>query len=210
MKTIDSQALDALKKALGLAGAGSPVTELTDGIVDQVIDVAPIIRRSRTQAQTTGLYTGMLRNVHAGADSQTSVLTPYNGTTTARAPYPAPMPRDFEVWLLTAVVTQLSGGGTLSGALRVNCPASVMGLTTTGAAVISSANVAFWNTVVVEATTFGTKSGTTTPLQKIGMRLPRSATTQLVFGSTSSEAATFDCFITLGVFPIALGQDVVV
>jgi len=210
MKKIDSQMLESLNKALGLSGAGSPVTELADGVVDQVVDVLPIVRRGRTQAQTGGIYTGMLRNVHAGADSKTSVLTPFNATTTARAPYPAPMPADFDVWLLTAAVTQLSGGGTLSGALRVNCPAGIMGLTTTGAAVASVQNVAFWNTVVVEATTFGTKSGTTTPLQNIGVRLPRDPVTQIVFGSTSSEAATFDCFITVGVFPVGLGQDVIV
>lgn len=210
MKKIDSQALDSLVRALGLSGPGSPITELTDGIVDQVIDVKDIIRRSRTQAQTAGIYTGMLRNAHTGATSLTATLAPFNATTTARAPYPAPMPADFDVWLLTAAVTQLSGGGTLSGALRVNCTARIMGLTTTGAAVASVQNVAFWNTVVVEATTFGTKSGTTTPLQNIGMRLPRDPLTQIVFGSTSSATATFDCFITLGVFPVGLGQDVIV
>lgn len=210
MKKIDAQTLEGLNKALGLSGPGSPVTELTDGVLDQVIDVGAIVRRGRTQGQTTGLYTAMLRNVHTAADSRTATLTPYNGTTTARPPYPAPMPRDFEVWLLTAVVTQLSGSGTLTAALRVNFPANVMGLSTTGAGIISSHNVAFWDTVVNEGITFAVASAKDETVEKIGMRLPRAALTQLVFASTSSAIATFDCFLTLGVFPVALGQDVIV
>ena len=207
MKTIDSQALDVLKKALGLQGPGAPVTELTDGIVDQVIDIGPIVRRSRTQAQTGGLYTGMLRNVHSGATSLTSSLSPFNAGTNALAPFPSPMPRGFDVWLLTAVVTQLSGSGTLSAALRVDYPGGLMGLSTVSLPSGTAQNVAFWNTVVVESATFGTKSGTTTPMQEIGLRLIRAPTTAIVFASTSSATATFDCFVTVGVFPTALGQD---
>ena len=210
MKKIDSQALDILNKALDLRGPGSPATELTDGIVDQVLSVNEIIRRSRTQARTAGIYTGMLRNVHAAADSRTATLTPFNATTTARAPYPAPMPADFDVWLLSAAVTQLSGTGTLSAALRVNCPASIMGLTTTGAAVVSVQNVALWDALLVEGTTFGFPTANDEPMKKIGLRLPRAPLTQIIFASTSSATATFDCFITLGVFPVALGQDVIV
>ena len=56
MKKIDSQALDVLQKALGLSGPGSPITELTDGVVDQVLEVGGVIRRSRTQAGTEGIH----------------------------------------------------------------------------------------------------------------------------------------------------------
>jgi len=210
MQKIDSQALDVLKEALGLSGVGAPVTELTDGIVDQVLEVGPIIRRSRTLAATTGLFTAMMRNIHVGADSRTTELNPYNATTTARPPYPSPMPRGFEVWLLNAVINQSAGAGTLQGALRVNCPATVMGMSSTGGSVATVQNLAFWDAVIVEATTFGIRAAQAQPMQRIGMRLPRSAATQLVFATTSSAAATFECFLTLGVFPIALGQDVVV
>jgi len=210
MKKIDSQALEVLKEALGLSGAASPVTELTDGIVDQVLWVNDIIRRSRTQAQTGGLYTGILKNTHAAADSRVSALLPYNATIAAIPPYPTPMPRGFDVWILSAAVTQASGTGTLQAALLLECPASVMGLSSTTGAFQSNQNLAFWDTVIVENTTFGIASGITEPTRKIGLRIPRAPTTALRFASTSSAAAVFDCFITLGVFPTALGQDVLV
>ena len=209
MKKIDSQALDVLQKALGLSGPGSPQTDLADGVVDQVLEVGPIIRRSRTQAQTSGIYTALIRNVHSAANSITGTIAPYQAGALARAPYPSPMPAGFDVWLLFAAVTQLSGTGTLSAALRVNCPARIMGITAVGAQ-ISVQNVSFWDTIVTESTTFAVQSGTTHPGKKIGMRLPRDAATQIIFGTTSSALATFDCFMTLGVFPVALGQDVIV
>lgn len=211
MKKIDSQALGILNKAFGLFGRGSPATELTDGIVDQVVDVAPIVRRSRTQARSEGLYTALLRNVHSGAQSRTAVLSPFNASAaTVVAPYPSPFPEAFDLWLLSTFVQQLSGTGTFSGALRVTVPPSKMGLQTIGAPATASMQVAFWDTVVTENTTFAVKSGQTEPMQKIGMRVPRTPTTTLTFASTSSATATFDCFCILGVFPVGLGQDVVV
>lgn len=210
MKKIDSQALDVLNKALDLRGPGSPATELSDGIVDQMIEIGPIVRRSRTQASTEGIYTGMLRNVHAAADSRAIGLFPFNGGSAAIAPYPAPMPAGFDVWLLSAVVLQASGTGTLSGALRVSYPGRMMGLSTSGGAVGATVNVAFWDTIIDEGTLFAIKSAQTQPVQNIGLRLPRDTATQLIFASTSSAVATFECFIMLGVFPVALGQDVIV
>ena len=209
MKKLTSQTLEILSKALGISGPMSPVTELADATVDQVLDISPIVRRSRTQAKSGGIYTAILRNVHTDAESLTSTIIPYNAGALARPPYPSVMPAGFDVWLLFAAVTQLSGGGTLSAALRVNCPASVMGISAVGSQPTVQ-NVGFWDTVVAEATTFGVQSGTTHPGKKIGMRLPRDNATTIVFGSTSSLTATFDCFVTLGVFPVALGQDVLI
>jgi len=211
MKKIDSQALDVLQKALGLSGPGSPVTELTDGVVDQVLDVTPIVRRSRTQGQTSGLYTGLLRNAHAAAESKSSLLQPYVAVPgTSLAPYPSVMPAGFDVWVLSAAVTQLSGTGTISAALRVTVPGSVMGISSAAGAAISNYTLAFWDKVIVEGSTFGVTSGDVSPWVRLGFRLPRSGTTQLIFASTSSAIATFDCFVMLGVFPVALGQDVLV
>lgn len=210
MKKIESQALDVLTKALGLSGAGSPVTELSDGVVDQVLDVASIVRRSRTQGKTTGIYTALLRNIHAGAESKSSLLKPYAPSSgTPRAPYPNPMPAGFDVWLLTAAVTQLSGSGTLSAQLRLDIPPTQMGISITGTSVEARMTVANWDAVIAENTTFGVASAVDKPLWRIGTRIPRSADTDIVFASTSSAIATFDCFMTIGVFPVGLGQDIV-
>lgn len=210
MKKINSQMLESLNKALGLSGRGSQATELTDGIVDQVIDVLPVVRRSRTFAQTDGIFYALLRNVHAAADSRAVSLFPYAPTTTALPPYPAPMPRDFDVWLLSSAIRQSAGAGTLSGSLRISAPAELMGLSTLGTPIGSTTNVAFWDTLVTEGVTFGILAAEPKPVQKIGLRLPRATTTELIFASTSSAATTFDCICMLGVFPVGLGQDVLV
>jgi len=212
MKKIDSDALGVLNKALGLTGAGSQITELTDGVVDQALDVVPAIRRGRTQSATEGIYTARLENAHTGATSLSNPINPFALTgTQAIAPYPSPMPDRFDLWLLAASVRQTSGSGTLSAALHVNYPAHVMGITTIGAVgVIASMTLAFWDAVAVENITFGLLNGARGPLARIGHRLPRSITTQIVFATTSSATATFQLLLTLGVFPVSLGQDVLV
>ena len=141
MKKLDSDALGTLNKSLGLSGAGSPITELADGIVDQALDVGPSVRRGRTQAATEGIYIAELVNVHAAADSRTATLVPFLPTTTAIAPYPSPMDTRFDVWLLAASVIRSAGASTLSGCLFMNSPAIVMGLSTTGASVSAIAAV---------------------------------------------------------------------
>lgn len=210
MKKIDSQALDVLNKALDMRGPGSPVTELADAIVDQVLSVNEIVRRSRTQAGTEGIYTALLRNIHTGGTSLTISVLPFNPGARGLAPYPSPMPAGFDVWLLSAAVTQLSGSGTISANLRVQVPPRVMGLSTTAAGVTLAQSVGIWNTIVAEGITVAFKSGQTEPVQNIGMRLPRDPLTEIIFSSTSSATATFDCFCMIGVFPVGLGQDVVV
>ena len=210
-KKVDSDALGILNKSLGLTGAGSPITELADGIIDQIVDVVPAARRGLTQAATEGIYVAKLRNVHAAGDSRTATLVPFQPAAgTALPPYPSPMPARFDVWLLTATVTQVSGTGTLSGALFLNTPAQIVGLANDGAAGIFSHPLAFWDAVTTENVEFGLLNGARGPLAKIGLRLPRAITTQLIFASTSSATATFDCLAVLGVFPVALGQDVLV
>lgn len=209
MKKIDSDALGSLNKALGLSGAGSSMTELADGVVDQALDVVPAIRRGRTQAATEGWYVSRMVNVHAVANSLTSVVNLFAPGGQAIPPFPAPMPDRFDLWLLAASVVQTAGAGTISAALFLNTPAIVVGLSTTGTASIISHCLAHWDTIVDENVLFAQlqQGGT---MQRIGLRIPRSITTQLVFATTSSEAATFQLATILGVFPIALGQDVLV
>jgi len=213
MKIIDSDALGILSKALGLTGRGAQVTELTDGIVEQNLDVTPIIRRGRTVAGSEGIFVGVWRNTHAGADSQTSVLSPYAlATTQTRAPFETPVRPQFDLWVLDATIIQISGSGTLSGALNMLLPTTMVGLTTTGAGPATTWPIAFWDAVVTEDVEFGLLAGSGVPLAKIGLRLPRGPTNnvQLQFASTSSAAAVFDLQVLFGMFPVSLGQDCVV
>lgn len=211
MKKVDSQALGILTKSLGLSGAGAPVTELTDGVVDQAIDIAPIVRRSRTQAATEGIYIARLVNAHTDAQSLTTSLAPFNPTTTALPPYPLRVSKEFDIWMLSASLRQTSGGGTLSAALFMSTLASHVGMSTTGGAgSITQHAIAFWDALLTENQEFGLLAGSGLPFVKIGLRMPRSLSTAIVFASTSSLTATFELAVVLGVFPVALGQDVIV
>ncbi len=216
MKTVDSQALGIVTRALGMTGAGAPLTEFLDGELLQTLDVGQLVRRGRTLAGSSGIFMGAMRNNHAGADSQSSVISPYNVPTGAIAPYPAVMPRGFDIWLLAAQAEQISGTGTFSGALFVTMRGQQgFGIDQAGAAVVrdSVMLLAFWDSVVTEAREFGLLGGQF-PFQAINLRLPRSTAaapgTELTWATTSSAAAVFDVQLVLGVFPISLGQDATV
>lgn len=211
VKKIDSQALGVLNKSLGLSGAGSPSTELTDGIVDQVLSVGEVVRRSRTQAGSEGLYSAILQNVHTDAEVLTVQINPYNIGTGVIPPWPDPMPAGFDIWLMGASVRRVSGASTLTGALFYQWPSANQGwgVDDSGVAVVESAPMGLihWDSLVTLNTTSGRLQGSRGLWQSVGMRLPRGSNGSLRFVSSSSVTATFDCQIILGVFPAALGQD---
>jgi len=212
MKKIDSQALGILTKSLGLTGAGSPITELMDGVVDQVLDIGPCVRRGRTQAGTEGIYSVALRCAHVGADSEFAIMDPYNALLAGvRAPYPSPMPAGFDIWLLAVGGTQGGGSSTVNVVLRVQFPGSQQGFgIVDSTAVVVDADMVVARFDAAVATTgsyFIAESGDAIIYPK--MRLPRSLTIQLRMDSVSSGATTHTLNILLGVFPTALGQDVI-
>lgn len=213
MKKIDSDALGVLNKALGLTGSGSPITELADGIVDQALDVVPAIRRGRTQAGSEGIYTAIMQNVHPGADVLTTQVDPYEVGATARiAPYPDPMPAQFDIWLLSAAMRRVSGAGSLNGgtlSLQYGSAQQGWGIDDSDVAVVESAPVhlAFWDALGSVGITFGILNGARGPFARLGIRLPRSVNGNLIYRTESSAAATFQCQLQLGVFPTSLGQD---
>ncbi len=212
-KRVDSDALGILNQALGLTGAGSPITELQDGVVDQGLDVAPIVRRSRTQAATDGIYTAVLRNEHGASGALSSSIRPYDVENAAEvAPYPRQMPRQFDIWILDATCRRTAGSGTLVGGLFIRYPISQQGWGIddgdSAVALLSIVPVAIWNIVF---STGGTLPCTSTShllgLQGNGIRLPRQRQLALVFETDAAALATFVCDVTLGVFPVSLGQD---
>jgi len=214
-KIIDSQALGVLNRALGVTGSSATqTTELEDGKVFQTLDITGVARRGRTQGNTGGLYRGLLRNIHTDAETLTSTIDPYNAGANATSPYPPAMPQSFDVWLLGACVTRLSGGGTFTGSLKIEQVEQGWGVDDSAAAVVAEVDmvVAFWNAINAgSATPFGVTQ-TREPWKRLGIRIPRrerlpTAGIVLTFDSTSSLTATFDCSVMLGVFPAGFGQD---
>ncbi len=216
MRRVNSEALVLVQRALGISGVSIGETEFMDDQLDQTVDVSRLIRRGRTQAGTGGLYYGLLENVHTDAETVESIIAPYLTPTGSNPPYPSPMLSSFDIWVLGAHVSRVSGTGTLSAALFIIPTSTVQGWgiddggTAVGAAVPSTP-LALWDAVQTNTRTYGIKEDGQ-PFQRIGLRLIRGArnATQLRFSSTSSLTSTYRCHILLGVFPIGLEQDGIV
>lgn len=214
MKTINSDALDLIARALGLSGVGAPLTEFLDGQLEQVLDVTTLVRRGRTQAGTGGIYTGVLENNHGAANTQISGIEPYTTAVGAIAPYPSPMPAGFDVWIIGATVRRVSGTGTVVAimALDTIAPQQGWGIDEAGAAVVADdpLPLGHWNTIVASTDTYvATPDGEL--WVPIGLRVPRppQSDTSLNFSTTASAISVYRASVLLGVFPIGLGQDVV-
>jgi len=212
MKQIDSDALGILTKALGLSGAGAPITELFDGDVYQTLDIGPLVRRGRTQAGVQGFYYALIRNVHTDAETISTNSTPYVfNPAGVRAPWPSPIPEQFDLWIISAATRIVSGGGTLTASVQMRIPQvnQAFGIDDSGVAVVGTAYtaLAYWDALVTQPNTFSLTPGGDATV-KIGVRLPPGS--EVRFSSTSSLTSTWDCILVLGLFPVALGQDILV
>ncbi len=211
-KLIDSDALGELNRSLGLTGRGSQVTELNDGIVDQIVDINLAARRGRTHGQTSGIFTPTMRNINVDIETVTTTINPYNvGTTAAVPPYPPVMPVQFDIWLIGASTRIVSGSGTFNATLALEqaTPQQGFGVDDAGARPLVSEPIrlALWNGTATVGTTFGTLNTNNGPHWRGPIRLNRVNMT-LVYVSLSSATQTSDCQLILGVFPSGLGQDI--
>lgn len=214
---INSQSLELVNRALLLDGGGAPATELTDGTVEQVLDIVPIARRGGCLAGgTEGLFRGLLRNTHGAASVITSGINLFTiGVTGGIAPFPTPIPNKYDLWILGASATRFSGSGAVAGQLMLTNLVQGWGVDNGGAAVAANIplQLARWD-AVVDMTT-GTDplilTATGTSWQPLRFRVPRigsfSAPVSLQWQTESSAAAVYDCTIWCGLFPLTLGQD---
>jgi len=215
MRRIDSSALEFMTKMLGLGGPPDPETILDDGRIDQVIDLAPVIRRSLTLAGSGGgIMYAVMENVHSAADSEISTLFPYQpGALRVLNAFTNPLPDTFDIWLIAAALQQTSGTGTVEALMTVELPdqTQAMGVDD-GGTVVTQADMefplAFWDTLRTENLVFG-QSDNGEIYKKLNMRLARSqSATSLQFYTTSSAASEYQLLLLLGVFPVGWGQDV--
>ena len=213
-KPIESDALDRIYRMLGLSGGALPSgTLLDDGNVSQVLDINPIVRRSRTSAATTGWFACTLENAHAGAGDLTSSINPYEPGDAAIAPYPSSVPAGFDFWILYAILRRSAGGGDLTGGLLSIAPGNAQrgwGIDDMGAAVIATDQMQL---AIFTSLNIAIGSGVLglTPtgevLAPVNMRVPV-GNAGLFFRSEAAAAATFRMFLICGLFPEGLGQDV--
>lgn len=193
---------------------GAPITELMDGVVDQVLEIGACVRRGRVLAGSEGIFTVSLQCNHAGADTQTVAINPYElGSTGLIAPMPSPMPVGFDIWLLYVTGVQSVGSSTVAVVLRIMYPAAQQGfgIDEAGAAVVIDADmpVCRFDAALANTGSFMIQESGE-PIARVNIRLPRSPDLQLQMSSISSGATLHTLHMTFGVFPTALGQDAVI
>lgn len=202
MRLIDSQALDKVSKALGVA-ASPQLPYLDDGVLQQVLDVTGLVRRARALGAAGGVFAGSIDTVHAAADTVNTTVDPYQ-LTSPGAGYPSPVPDGYDVWLLDAQVAVTIGACDDNPGPRLSIlyPSASRFLGGAGNVTVP------WRLFSTEVPTSAvvaylrTADGFT---QKGPTRIPRGA--QLVFGSTSLAATTVFGILTLGLWPEALGAE---
>ena len=217
VKRIDSDALGVLNKSLGLTGAGSPTTELTDGVVDQFLQVNEIARRGRTLAGSAGVYNAMLQNVNTDAETILSTVDVYNVPAGATSIWPTPIPAQFDVWLLAAAARRQSGTGTITAMFSIQLPASTraFGIDDSGVAVAQTDPVGLvaFTGLISTSTIDLNQPGSFGPYKRFAIRIPRgsgASTGVLRWSTVSSATSTWNLNMILGLFPVALGQDGIV
>jgi len=214
MAIIKNAILSPLGRLIGIAPAPQ-TTVLDDDSVSLVLPIVPDIARRSLGGATGGWFQGLLENVHSGADDEVSQIDPYIPGASAVAPYPGNVNADFDVWLLGVNGRRSSGSGDLTGGVVSLNPGAHLqgwGEDDVGDPVVSapSMRLAFFDGVETQAAGIGSP-----PLKNpqgllhinLNLRIPRGGT--LSFHSTSAAAAEFQMFFILGLFPAALGQDVV-
>jgi len=213
-RKLDSAALDDVGVTLGLAGQSAGEAILEDNRVQQSLNTNEFSRRGLTLGQSEGIFQGVLRNIHPlGGEVIFSTCTPYQQTVGSILPWPVPVPRGLDVWLLQASVLNITGGGVLTGGLFLNYDArsQAFGINNSGAAVVASTQFAvmWWETAKAQTFRFGVANETYPDLKPIRLQRGFNPGTSITFSSTGSVASTWDCNLLLGLFPRGLGQDVI-
>lgn len=215
MSQITNNLLRIVQQLIGGSGAGTaPITVLDDDSVTQTLPIVPeIARRSLVIGPLGGIFVGVLRNVHSGADGEVSNILPYAPLASNIPPYPSPVPDGFDIWLLGVAGGRVASAGGLTGALMgINPPTDSQGWGRddggTGVSATGIFQVARFD-ALEEGVTLGTDAMITEQgltYQPVNLRIMRGAT--IVFATEAAAAATFDAQFYMGLFPAGMGQDV--
>jgi len=217
-RNIDSGALAPLNRAFRIAGAGSAQTELLDGELNQTIDVARVVRRSRLEYDS---FYGLMRCEHEAGSLELEVeVDPYEPLAVAapanQAPYPNVVPDGYDFWIFSASLRIDTDAVLTFASLSSIIPvAPLQGIAwgvenEDGTDIVnvgaSTAGMALWNATVNVAGIFNGRNAESGQLSSsINRRLRRGE--RLTFRSEVTAAAVTTCAIHCGLFPTAMGQD---
>lgn len=210
MQEVDSQVLQDVTSTLQLSTRGAQITEFDDAVLQQVLDVMPIVRRGGTRVGTDGVYGLTVTQAHAGAGSLTTDIDPYALTpgTNVVGTWPSAAEIDnYDIWLLGPLSVAFSVVANFAfGGVFLRFPAARMSGIDTAAA---NTNLILGAFDTANATLFvGEEIGTGKIALSVAQRVPRG--TLLRFISAAQVGAVDINFnAMLGVFPKGLGQDAV-
>ncbi len=215
-REIDSGALLSLNRILGIAGQGSGSTELDDGNLTQVIDVAPVVRRSRVLGATAsgGYWYWVQQHVHAAAGVLSSEIDFYDPAFPQNG-YPASVPKDYDVWIGSFSGRRTAGAGTLGTArlgIDPNSTSQCTGIDDSGAEVTNTQAQAIYEWDQLSSGVSGIppafqNSLTLAVQDHRAWRVPRGSTVAC-WTNAVGASATFLFQGWLGLFPEGLGQDI--
>jgi len=216
MTVVKRPLLGILQNLIGIAPAPVPLI-LDEGNISLTLPIVPnIARRSQTLGNAGGLFTGLLENVHAGADDETSTIKPYKAGASAIAPYPEVIEDGTDLWLLRVALIAVVGTPDLAGAvfsINYGGETNGWGRDDAGDPVTNSTPFAItaWDGTFTAATAYTggdpcTVVGTGAISDEPNMRIPRGATLRIA--TTSGAAGEFRLLFLMGLFPAGLGQDV--
>jgi len=215
MTQIDGGDFSALRLGSDVGGEG---VEYDEGHASQTIPLYPDIRRrSNTLVGVDGWIYGILENVHAVADVEDSAVNPYAvGATGLVNGYPASIPEGYDIWLMAVHALRTSASGGLTAGIVTVGPGIATqgwGLTDAGAATQAAMRIRLGaSTALFTAMTGNSQQpfiwgdGSTVLYPRI--RLPRGGQGDVNFQTESDAAATYQAIFVMGIFPTALGQDV--
>lgn len=217
MSIIKNAILLPIQHLIGQAPAPSPAV-VDDDSVSLTLPIVPnIARRSLASQPTGGWFTGLLENNHVSDDAIISTINVYNTGDDTVPPWPAPVPAEFDIWLLGCFGIHSSGSGGLSEALMGFNPANFTqgwGRDQAGVLTVSSPrlHVARFDAIGGGATGSSdppliTEQGAT--YVAVNMRIPRGTNLSFQTLSTGAAVVVFTAIFLLGLFPSAMGQDVV-
>lgn len=217
MRDIDSDALSAVQRQLGISGVGSGVAVLEDDELRQVLDVGPALRRGRADVANGGWFWGVLDNEHSGSGDLISFINPYEADGFELTSFPALVDQSrFDLWICGAFCEITSGvASSLNSAqflLGAPLRSLAFGKDDSGAAVVPSGGGFLLNEwdVALSIITGGVnpiiQNANVAASYQRSWRMPRGA--NLVFQTDATAAVTIRLSIIMGLFPIGLGQDV--
>jgi len=198
--------------------AATAITQIDLDNISQTLPIVPeILRRSAPLAGIDGWFTGVLENVHSGADEEDSTVFPYEVTrANVLGNFPTPIPEGWDIHLVSCGGVRTSGAGGITGSTLLDTPASVQGFALDDAG--NPIGLSPRAMILGMITGFDATAGALTndPIVwagvpgltqlRVGLRIPRGAA--LHFFSTSDAAVTAQMTFLMGLFPLAMGQDV--